>query len=651
MTWFGVGDCSGGLPAAMSGVPNVTVLRALVGIPQAVVELLDYDGSTPATQGLFQWDAGNAIDDGVLRFNVGGLGSNGPGWQRVLDGPLTLWMGGAVGDGIADDTAAVQRVLNTAASAASPSSDVYVPPGTWLVTSGLSVKSSAVRPLTVYGAGPESNLHVVLAGNDTDAIVAGVSPFEYITIRDLKLSGTFTRGIFFNGIVTNVRIDRCDLSGATGVVAATYNALIAFQDATDDVWITNCYFHGAGGGNAVQGYNVVRASGTAGSRMHVRDNRVQNTAAQFGIALFDMNDSDAMGNYVDQNNIGLAAGGTGYGILFYRTIAIPSMNRNQASNNYVTNTAGIGIYFQSSFDSLISDNILFDCCKTQTEVSLPLGAISANGDRNNVVGNVVRTTPQAGINMTGDQGNIAGNKISDATKFGIFLQGAISSVAVVGNDISGGINGIIMGASSVGDGQTITGNSCQSGTGTGTGIGVAAPGVNFFTIADNYCREYLDNIFIEAGAQFSITGNVCRAALQDNMDVRCNNGVIANNVCQAATNRGIFCSGNQVNILNNEITASGGLPIDYTGSANSWGEKNRFSAAGAMNGSVALGAGGTALVLTAEIQAGDIVRLTRTAAGGVMGNLTLGAIVAATSFVINSDNAADTSTVFWEIVH
>jgi len=59
---------------------------------------------------------------------------------------------------------------------------------------------------------------------------------------------------------------------------------------------------------------------------------------------------------------------------------------------------------------------------------------------------------------------------------------------------------------------------------------------------------------------------------------------------------------------------------------------------------------GTATVLTAAMNTGDRVILTRQVAGGTLGELSLGTVVDATSFVINSSNAADTSQIFWMIV-
>lgn len=66
-------------------------------------------------------------------------------------------------------------------------------------------------------------------------------------------------------------------------------------------------------------------------------------------------------------------------------------------------------------------------------------------------------------------------------------------------------------------------------------------------------------------------------------------------------------------------------------------------------GSAALVAG-TKTVSTTAVATGDKVFLTRLVTGGTVGNLSVGTITDATSFVINSDSATETSTVAWLIV-
>lgn len=71
---------------------------------------------------------------------------------------------------------------------------------------------------------------------------------------------------------------------------------------------------------------------------------------------------------------------------------------------------------------------------------------------------------------------------------------------------------------------------------------------------------------------------------------------------------------------------------------------------GAMQGRAVLVAG-TLVVNTAEVVASDNIVLSKVVKAGTDGFVEVSAIVAATSFTILSSNAADTGTVFWELVH
>src|SRR6185295_7644507 len=66
--------------------------------------------------GLFFWDATPGIDDDVLRFNAGGIGSNTAGWVRDWDNSIDAAWGGAVLDGVANDSAAIQRGITVSAA-------------------------------------------------------------------------------------------------------------------------------------------------------------------------------------------------------------------------------------------------------------------------------------------------------------------------------------------------------------------------------------------------------------------------------------------------------------------------------------------------------------------------------------------------------
>jgi hypothetical protein len=94
---------------------------------------------------------------------------------------------------------------------------------------------------------------------------------------------------------------------------------------------------------------------------------------------------------------------------------------------------------------------------------------------------------------------------------------------------------------------------------------------------------------------------------------------------------------------------STGVAFGMTGIGTLERSGNRWNT-GPLSGRSVLTAGG-ALVVTAEILTGDTVQLQRVVSGGTAGDLIYNTIINKTSFEIHSSSGTDTSTVFWKIVH
>jgi hypothetical protein len=60
--------------------------------------------------------------------------------------------------------------------------------------------------------------------------------------------------------------------------------------------------------------------------------------------------------------------------------------------------------------------------------------------------------------------------------------------------------------------------------------------------------------------------------------------------------------------------------------------------------------GGTITVSNTSVTANTRIFVTRATAGGTLGHLSVGTVTPATSFVINSSSATDTSTVNWLLI-
>lgn len=128
--------------------------------------------------------------------------------------------------------------------------------------------------------------------------------------------------------------------------------------------------------------------------------------------------------------------------------------------------------------------------------------------------------------------------------------------------------------------------------------------------------------------------------------------VIDDNECVGNTGTGIILAGapGVKSLQNNLATGNTTAQINKGSATFRQTPRGNSISSGASSGRAVLVAG-TVTVNTAEVLASDSIALNRVLTGGTQGTLSVGTIVAGTSFVINSSNAADTSTIFWEITH
>jgi len=101
-------------------------------------------------------------------------------------------------------------------------------------------------------------------------------------------------------------------------------------------------------------------------------------------------------------------------------------------------------------------------------------------------------------------------------------------------------------------------------------------------------------------------------------------------------------------------TSGAGHTITINGSSTpTFTQVTLGTGAAGVTGTATLGAGGTIVVATTAVTANSKIFVTRNTPGGVLGNLSVpvASYVVGTSFVINSDNAGETSTVNWLLIN
>lgn len=143
--------------------------------------------TTPGIAGFFQRN-GSAADNGGTVIVDG----SGRSWERVFDGAVNVKWFGAVGDGVANDTAAIQAAINT-------SSAIDASTGTYLVDS-LDIPSGK----HIFGAGKDASVFVAASGSVSNTVSAS----SHVVIKDLGFSG------FANAFLpTSVSLDSFEISG------------------------------------------------------------------------------------------------------------------------------------------------------------------------------------------------------------------------------------------------------------------------------------------------------------------------------------------------------------------------------------------------------------------------------------------------------
>lgn len=174
---------------------------------------------------------------------------------------------GAVGDGVTDDTAAIQTAVNSVFA-------VFFPAGTYKVTSPITLRSNNY----LYGEGAVSVVLYTGTATSKGAFYADslsdTTYVENLTIRDLKVLGQvaslgfseFIHLISLHG-VRNCLIDNCVIEGFRGdgiCIGSGMNDNPAPNNFTErhnvDVTVTNCYIDGVNNDNR-NGISVIDGNG------------------------------------------------------------------------------------------------------------------------------------------------------------------------------------------------------------------------------------------------------------------------------------------------------------------------------------------------------------------------------------------------------
>lgn len=236
--------------------------------------------------------------------------------QSVLRGiQITPQDFGAAGNGVADDTTAVQTAINEAVRLGGAT--VYFAGGTYLLSQGIVIPATAMG-ITIAGAGRGAT---TIRQANAAAAFTGTTGAQQLAFRDLAVTGG-THALSMSGVIV-LDVDRCDLSGSTysilltncdsasvfrSSLTASAATCIGFGGTTTNVYVAGTRFVGATGCKWL--------SGTTGTGFVIVDNPYLGNglfvATPFDLSALSTNPTLIQrGNNVDNETKIIAATGGG----------------------------------------------------------------------------------------------------------------------------------------------------------------------------------------------------------------------------------------------------------------------------------------------------------------------------------------------------
>lgn len=383
--------------ASTKTINSIAELRLLDGSVYGRVEVLGYYTAGDGGGGDFYWDSVSVeADNGGTIFVATGITTG--RWKRLYSGNVNVKLFGAKGDGVTDDTVAIQSTINSNKS-------IEFDNGVYTVTY-LTILNKSVN---IYGsAGTILKFKAESLVNGSSGIIRFDGCSDCI-IKDVIIDGnksnqtldtsTTDRGAGVGIIVynsTNITVDNCTLQnitmGAAILVSNLYNTVAPYiTDASYGIKILN---------------NTIKDCG--GTSLQPSDGIYISSAGCL-----------VQGNTIDNvNDYGIATDYTSFGIfkgnVVRNALVLQGVLGNHycqyIGNNYENGQIGINITTSGNTTGIIydSDNVLI---------------------ANNVVKNISSATLQAeGINATaGHDFTIIGNYV-DTAKQGIIVGSAPNCV-------------------------------------------------------------------------------------------------------------------------------------------------------------------------------------------------------------------------------
>ena len=497
-----------------------------------------------------------------VNYNEGSAGAVDRSVRSRLQDSVSVKDFGAVGNGVADDTAAIQAALDASLS-------VYIPSGTYKVSAQLDLQTGS----TLFGDGSASE---ITCANGNISIINGVST-DNCTVRNIKVNVTVAGTAAYTGAVhfetsENCRVENVEIEGVSW--AGVY------LEASSYCKVTGIYCHDFRG--TVQDsadvcvyrasrYNVIDGNQFFGNGWH-------------GVLIQEpVAGQTPFKNVLSNNRIGAHKT---YGVAVY-AITVGGIDAfTQIVGNIIedidgatlSGNAGAGIYIQGCGGTSIVGNSIRNCCLSTSSLTLAPGGIS--------ISNL-----QAGLTPC----SVSGNTITNIRNYyGVVVASSLGGVSITGNAIELDTNaastsvGVYINASS---NCLVTSNSISLPNAlAGTGIFVFANGVdtentivsNNTVLGGTFAGVRFDRTAAFVNRRVSVSGNMVSGGSTANICYRFTavvGGTVSNNVGVSDTANACTASNaTELRLTGNNFTTSGTRSFVTSGTCTgSYYDKTNYS--------------------------------------------------------------------------
>ena len=587
-----------------TGVTNFTTATNVVAKKEyATVALLLAD----TTDGTF-FNTGDYVTvvEGGFSYKVATVGAvtNAGGIQfDVLasdDGSVNVKAFGAVGDGVTDDTVAIQAAL-TAGTTVTLAHGTYRVDGSLVLTANnhlvdgtldRSNGASGVPCVTALGTletavAPSANI----TKGDTVITVVGTtfSEHDWVILYD-TVSYDASNTNQENGEMVQVKSSTGTtvtlMAGTEQAYTTAASAGMQKVNLVDNIGLSNIAIIGSGvDDNGQQGFQPFFCS-----NVFIDGCRFSNLT-NHAIQMVSCIHSKVMNSHFSST---VVDAGTGYGVSFSDCTqdCVASGNTFQYLRHSLSTNNKTG-YYGVPRRILFSDNVI-------TNSAPALGgsggdAIDTHGaaDQIHIVNNTVYGSSGNGINVECSGGSIVGNKIYNCAVNGIGYHNEsdhVGKMLISGNTVVGSTGSAIdvdqgfRGTTTLLSYVTVSNNICHdSGADAITITTTGALRPTNISIVDNEIVGCATGILVQATDYITISGNKISGTTDQSMDIRtCTNLVISNNTIYSA-NAGAFdvlylldCTGGRVSDNSITVAAGSAQAIDIRGTSSQFVVSNNL---------------------------------------------------------------------------